>query len=69
MVFGSSNRKGLADTELTPGPNYYSSDKAKDYRDHSNPKYKIGGEKRKSCLENDQDTPGPGFYQYKSAID
>ena len=46
IVFGSSDRKDLTETEKTPGPNYYSAEKAKDFRDTSNPRCKMGGEFR-----------------------
>mgnify|MGYP000896204473 FL=1 len=45
VIFGSSNRKDLTETERTPAPNYYTSEK--DMQVSSlNPRCSIGTEKR-----------------------
>ena len=68
-MIGSSRRKDLTETEKTPGPNYYMSEKAQDYTCSSNPRCKIGGQFRKTDFQKGQQTPGPAFYKQKSYVD
>lgn len=68
-IIGSSRRKDLTQTEKTPGPTHYMSEKAMDYASTSNPRCKIGGQFRKTDFNKVEQTPGPAFYKFKSYVE